>query len=256
MSLVAPRSSVATMESVQTFGRKKTAVAVAYCKKGRGLLKVNGCPIELMEPVELRYKVFEPILLLGKDRFSNIDIRIRCKGGGYTSQCYAIRQASSRPQRRQISPLSRERRSLQPLVGRGRVGTLGAFARWDRRPARGVRTCATASIAPLRAAAVHAAAERLLLSARLRSLAGGAVAGCARSLRPSTPLPSVTMWTLVAIPSPSSVELPPTPPALATPPALTAAPLHARRRRFPRPSSRTTRSTSTRPRSGRSRTSL
>merc|ERR1711865_462925 len=47
-----------TMESVQTFGRKKTAVAVAYCKKGRGLIKINGCPIELVEAEMLRYKVF------------------------------------------------------------------------------------------------------------------------------------------------------------------------------------------------------
>merc|ERR1712039_748636 len=41
----------------------------------------------------LRYKVFEPILLLGRDRFANVDIRIRVKGGGYTAQIYAIRQA-------------------------------------------------------------------------------------------------------------------------------------------------------------------
>ena len=61
------------MESVQTFGRKKTAVAVAYCKKGRGLIKINGCPIELVEPEMLRYKVFEPILLLGRERFANVD---------------------------------------------------------------------------------------------------------------------------------------------------------------------------------------
>lgn len=27
-------------QSVQVFGRKKTATAVAYCKKGRGLIKV------------------------------------------------------------------------------------------------------------------------------------------------------------------------------------------------------------------------
>ena len=80
-------------ESVQTFGRKKTAVAVSYCKKGRGLIKINGCPIELVEPEVLRYKVFEPILLLGRERFANMDIRIRVKGGGYTSQIYAIRQA-------------------------------------------------------------------------------------------------------------------------------------------------------------------
>jgi len=81
------------MESVQTFGRKKTAVAVAYCKKGRGLIKINGCPIELVEPEILRYKVFEPILLLGREKFAIMDLRIRVKGGGYTSQIYAIRQA-------------------------------------------------------------------------------------------------------------------------------------------------------------------
>jgi len=68
-------------------------VAVSYCKKGRGLIKINGCPIELVEPEILRYKVFEPILLLGRDRFANVDIRIRVKGGGYTAQIYAIRQA-------------------------------------------------------------------------------------------------------------------------------------------------------------------
>ena len=79
---------VCAPQSVQTFGRKKTAVAVSYCKKGRGLIKINGCPIELVEPEILRFKVFEPILLLGRDRFANVDIRIRVKGGGYTAQIY------------------------------------------------------------------------------------------------------------------------------------------------------------------------
>merc|ERR1712007_238545 len=51
---------------------------------------------ELVEPEILRYKVFEPILLLGRERFANVDIRIRVKGGGYTSQIYAIRQAISK----------------------------------------------------------------------------------------------------------------------------------------------------------------
>ena len=86
MSLVG--GALSSAQSVQTFGRKKTAVAVSYCKKGRGLIKINGCPIELVEPELLRYKVFEPILLLGKDRFANVDIRIRGKGGGYTAQIY------------------------------------------------------------------------------------------------------------------------------------------------------------------------
>ena len=82
-----------SMESVQTFGRKKNAVAVAFVKRGRGLLKINGKPIELCEPEILRYKVFEPVLLLGKERFAGLDIRVRVRGGGFTSQTYAIRQA-------------------------------------------------------------------------------------------------------------------------------------------------------------------
>jgi len=79
--------------SVQVFGRKKTAVAVAHCKQGRGMIKINGTPIELVQPEALRFKVFEPMLLLGNEKFSNVDIRVRVKGGGHTAQIYAIRQA-------------------------------------------------------------------------------------------------------------------------------------------------------------------
>merc|ERR1712078_338477 len=83
----------AHMETVQTFGRKREAVAVAFVKKGKGLIKVNGVPIELVQPESLRFKVWEPVLLLGANRYREVDIRIRVKGGGYTSQLYAIRQA-------------------------------------------------------------------------------------------------------------------------------------------------------------------
>merc|ERR1712119_184400 len=73
------------IQSVQTFGRKKTATAVAYCKRGKGLIKFNGRPLELVEPRALQFKLMEPVLLLGKDRFADIDIRIRVKGGGQVS---------------------------------------------------------------------------------------------------------------------------------------------------------------------------
>ena len=81
------------MESVQCFGRKKTAVAVAHCKRGNGLIKLNGSPLDLIEPEIIRSKVYEPIHLLGEERFANVDIRIRVQGGGSVSQIYAIRQA-------------------------------------------------------------------------------------------------------------------------------------------------------------------
>ena len=66
---------------------------MAYCKSGKGLIKVNGQPIENLEPVGLRDKVLEPIYILGYPRFENVDIRVRVRGGGYTAQVYAIRQS-------------------------------------------------------------------------------------------------------------------------------------------------------------------
>ncbi|CAN6174888.1 unnamed protein product, partial [Urochloa humidicola] len=82
-----------TAGSVQCFGRKKTAVAVAYTKPGCGLIKVNGAPLDLICPEELSLKAFEPILLAGRSRFKDVDMRIRVRGGGKTSRMYAIRQA-------------------------------------------------------------------------------------------------------------------------------------------------------------------
>ncbi|CAI4327155.1 CFF_collapsed_G0007980.mRNA.1.CDS.1 [Saccharomyces cerevisiae] len=67
---------MSAVPSVQTFGKKKSATAVAHVKAGKGLIKV-----------------YEPLLLVGLDKFSNIDIRVRVTGGGHVSQVYAIRQA-------------------------------------------------------------------------------------------------------------------------------------------------------------------
>ena len=61
--------------------------------KGRGSIRVNGRPLHLVEPQALRFKLEEPIYLLGRDKFANVDIRIRVKGSGRISQIYAIRQA-------------------------------------------------------------------------------------------------------------------------------------------------------------------
>ncbi|CAB3225459.1 unnamed protein product [Arctia plantaginis] len=84
------------IQAVQVFGRKKTATAVAYCKRGHGVLRVNGRPLDLVEPRLLQYKLQEPILLLGKEKFSGVDIRVTVKGGGHVAQVYAIRQAISK----------------------------------------------------------------------------------------------------------------------------------------------------------------
>ncbi|KDN52173.1 putative 40S ribosomal protein S16 [Tilletiaria anomala UBC 951] len=80
-------------QAVSCFGKKKTATAVAHAKAGKGLIRVNGQPIHLIKPEVLRWKVYEPVLVVGEDKFAPVDIRVRVSGGGHTSQVYAIRQA-------------------------------------------------------------------------------------------------------------------------------------------------------------------
>ncbi|CAD6981295.1 unnamed protein product [Tilletia controversa] len=67
-------------QMVSCFGKKKNATAVANAKEGKGIIRVNGQPLNLITPETLRWKV-------------PVDIRVRVSGGGHTSQVYAIRQA-------------------------------------------------------------------------------------------------------------------------------------------------------------------
>lgn len=76
---------------------QKTATAVAFVKDGRGLINVNGAPIENVEPELLRYKILEPVLLLNQDTFSKVG-RCVCRhnprgctrGGGSCVRCRPV----------------------------------------------------------------------------------------------------------------------------------------------------------------------
>lgn len=61
-------NSATLVKSVQVFGRKKTATAVALCKAGKGVIRVNDRPLDLVEPQVLKFKLIEPILLIGQDK--------------------------------------------------------------------------------------------------------------------------------------------------------------------------------------------
>mmetsp|Transcript_4391 Transcript_4391/g.5043 ORF Transcript_4391/g.5043 Transcript_4391/m.5043 type:complete len:144 (+) Transcript_4391:24-455(+) len=85
-----------SQQMVQCFGRKKNAVAVSTCVKGKGIIRVNGRPLELVEPANLRIKLYEPILLVGGKHFKKVTMRIRVRGGGSSNQIFAIRQAMAK----------------------------------------------------------------------------------------------------------------------------------------------------------------
>ena len=78
---------------VQTFGKKKNATAVATCTNGTGSIRVNGKALGLLEPESLRVKAFEPILLVGGNKFKEVNIRVRVNVGGPSNQVFAVRQA-------------------------------------------------------------------------------------------------------------------------------------------------------------------
>jgi len=80
---------------VLTTGKRKSAIARATVRKGQGLLRYNGVPLELVEPEIVRQKVQEPLLMVG-DRVRQLNISVETSGGGIIGQASAARTAVAR----------------------------------------------------------------------------------------------------------------------------------------------------------------
>ena len=82
---------------VNMSGKRKTAVARATVKKGKGRVRVNSQPIEILQPELARRKAVEPLIIAGAmDRLDDVDIYINGHGGGVMGQMDAIRTAIAR----------------------------------------------------------------------------------------------------------------------------------------------------------------
>jgi small subunit ribosomal protein S9 len=77
-------------------GKRKTAIARAVVKPGKGRVWVNNIPIEIW-PVEMaRLKMMEPLMLAGRAIRSQVDIHVHVQGGGFMGQADAVRMAIAR----------------------------------------------------------------------------------------------------------------------------------------------------------------
>ncbi len=76
-------------------GKRKAAIARATVRKGQGLMRYNGVPLELVEPEIVRQKIQEPLLMVG-DRVRNLNISVSTQGGGIIGQASAARTAVAR----------------------------------------------------------------------------------------------------------------------------------------------------------------
>ncbi|XP_018882268.3 small ribosomal subunit protein uS9-like [Gorilla gorilla gorilla] len=88
--------SKSLLQSMQVFGQRKMTTAMVGRKHGSGLMEVNRRPLEMMESCTLHYKLLEPVLLLGKERFADMDIQVLVKGDGQVAQMHAISQSISK----------------------------------------------------------------------------------------------------------------------------------------------------------------
>ena len=82
---------------VNTSGKRKKAVARATVKAGKGRVRVNSEPIQILQPALSRQKAMEPLIIAdAMNRMSKVDINVLIHGGGVMGQTDAIRTAIAR----------------------------------------------------------------------------------------------------------------------------------------------------------------
>ncbi|MEM1514998.1 MAG: 30S ribosomal protein S9 [Candidatus Bathyarchaeia archaeon] len=90
-------SSSSTVKKVLVVsGKRKTAIARAVIRPGRGRIRINNMPLEIYEPEIARLKILEPLIEAGEEVWKNLDIDVKVRGGGFMGQDEAARIAIAR----------------------------------------------------------------------------------------------------------------------------------------------------------------
>jgi len=83
------------MKIINTSGKRKTAIARATLREGKGRIRINSVPLEVYGNEIIRMKIFEA-LALAPGSIDNADVDIDVSGGGVMGQAEAIRTALGR----------------------------------------------------------------------------------------------------------------------------------------------------------------
>ncbi|WP_297490961.1 30S ribosomal protein S9 [Thermococcus sp.] len=84
------------MRVIQTSGKRKTAIARATIREGKGRVRINHRPVELIEPEIARFTIMEPLILAGEGVVGKVDVDVKVSGGGFMGQAEAARVAIAR----------------------------------------------------------------------------------------------------------------------------------------------------------------
>ena len=83
------------MQTINTSGRRKNAIARVYMTQGTGKVTINKRDLTEYFPLPtLQYKVKQPFLLT--ETLDQFDIKANLDGGGITGQAEALRRAISK----------------------------------------------------------------------------------------------------------------------------------------------------------------
>ncbi len=77
------------------YATRKTAGAHVYITKGRGMVRINNIPLEMIQQEVAREMMLAPLEIIGELR-SKVDISVRVKGGGFVGQAGAAAIGISR----------------------------------------------------------------------------------------------------------------------------------------------------------------
>lgn len=91
----APKAPAKPVDHAQTIGKRKTAIAKATLKPGKGQVRINGLLLSAYTPEFARMRIEEPLQLAGEDA-RKVDIDVRVTGGGWQGQSEAARLAIGR----------------------------------------------------------------------------------------------------------------------------------------------------------------
>ena len=84
------------MNIIQTKGKRKSAIARAVFKQGKGRIRINNVPLELHQPELSRMEINEDLAFCDSKVLNKVDVELTVKGGGVIGQSDAIRCALGR----------------------------------------------------------------------------------------------------------------------------------------------------------------
>ncbi|MCD4760095.1 30S ribosomal protein S9 [archaeon] len=83
------------MKVIHKAGKRKTAIARATMKPGKGVVVINYVSLDTYTPEMAKMKIMEPLIIAG-ELSKKYDISVNVHGGGWQSQSEASRLAIAR----------------------------------------------------------------------------------------------------------------------------------------------------------------